>query len=211
MALNAQQTRDLLIAVADGVIAAKDLLTKVDSAIGDGDHGIGMATGFEAARAALEAGDFPDVGAAWKAAGMGIIQTSGGACGAVFGTLFRATGRALGDAATLDTADLAKGLAAAQQAIMARGGAAPGDKTMLDALAPAVAALEADPDAPLPAALAAASDAADAGMEATKQMLAKTGKARPLGDRSLGHPDPGAVSTTVIFRVMRDHLAGGDA
>ena len=170
-----------------------------------------MATGFEAARSALDGKDFADVGAAWKAAGMGIMQTSGGACGAVFGTLFRAVGRALGDAPNLDTAGLAKGLAAAQQAIMDRGGAGLGDKTMLDALAPAIAALEADPGAPLPAALVAASDAADAGMEATKQMLAKTGKARPLGDRALGHPDPGAVSTTVIFRAMRDHLAAGEA
>lgn len=211
MALTVDETRDLLVAVADAVVAAKDLLTEADSAIGDGDHGIGMAVGFEAARKELDGKDFADIGAVWKAAGMGIMKTSGGACGAVFSTLFRGAGKSLGAAQTLDAAGLATALADAQKAIMARGGANLGDKTMLDALAPAAEAMAeavaAHGDAPLADALAAAADAADAGVEATKQMLAKTGKARPLGERALGHADPGAISTAVIFRAMRDHVA----
>ncbi|MCB9958041.1 MAG: dihydroxyacetone kinase subunit L [Rhodospirillaceae bacterium] len=208
MGLSVEDTRALLIAVADSVVAAKDMLTEADSAIGDGDHGIGMAVGFEAAKKEIEGKDFADVGAVWKAAGMGIMKTSGGACGAVFSTLFRSAGKSLGAADTLETPALAAALAEAVDAIKARGGANLGDKTMLDALAPAADALAAQGDAPLPAALAAAAAAAEAGVEATKQMVAKTGKARPLGERSLGHADPGAVSTAVIFRAMRDHLAG---
>lgn len=206
-ALDAPSTRDMLRAVARHVIANVDRLTDADLATGDGDHGIGMRRGFEAALESLDAVDTKDPAAAFKAVGSAIVAQTGGAAGAVFGTLFRSGAKAFGATDTLDAAGLAAFLEAGLEAVMQRGGVVPGQKTMVDALAPAAAAARASVAAGLPAALDAATAAAVQGLGATRAMLATTGKARSLGERSLGHVDPGAITVVLILTAMRDFVA----
>jgi dihydroxyacetone kinase-like protein len=179
----------------------KDLLTRLDSAIGDADHGVNMDRGMTAVTAAL-AGDVP-AGAAGplKRTGMTLISTVGGASGPLYGTAFLRMATAAGDAKTLDAHGFAKMLRAALEGVVARGKAEAGDKTMYDALAPAVDALDAALAAgePLGAALRAAIAAAEAGRDATIPMTARKGRASYLGERSVGHQDPGATSVTLLL------------
>lgn len=205
--LDRTEVHAMLLVVSDAVVAAVDRLTDADLAIGDGDHGIGMRRGFEAARKALEAEPDAGVDAALKAVGTAVMTNTGGASGAVFGTLFRAGSKAVEGRDGLDAAGLADLLLAGLEAVMKRGGVTTGQKTMVDALAPAAEAADARRDADVDVALAAAADAARAGAESTRDMIAATGKARSLGERSLGHVDPGAITTTIILDAMRDHAA----
>jgi dihydroxyacetone kinase-like protein len=196
----------MLAAVARHVVANVDLLTSVDQAIGDGDHGIGMRRGFAAVLEEMEKPTVENVDATFKSAGMAIMSKTGGAAGAVFGTLFRSGGLTLAGRGGFDAAALAAFLRRGLEAVEKRGGALPGQKTMLDALAPAADAAEKAAAEGLPGAVRAAAAAAKQGTEATKSMIATTGKARTLGERSLGHPDPGAVSVCLILEAMRDYI-----
>lgn len=205
--LTPSQARDMLTAVARHLVASVDMLTEVDQAIGDGDHGIGMRRGFTAVEEAMATTDPESVAKVFKAAGTAIMAKTGGAAGAVFGTLFRAGSAAFEDRAVLDAEGLAGFLARGLEGVEKRGGAKPGQKTMIDALAPAAVAAEAAIASGLVAAVQNATDAAKGGVEATKGMIATTGKARTLGERSLGHPDPGAVSMSLILEAMRDYIA----
>ena len=181
-------------------------MTAFDQAIGDGDHGVGMRRGFAAVLEQLETQP-ETVEAAFKVAGTAIMSKAGGAAGAVFGTLFRSGSAAFAQRNSFDAQGFAEFLQRGLQAVEQRGGSRPGMKTMLDALAPAAAAAaNTYPEGLLATAQAAAAAAAE-GVEATKSMIATTGKARTLGERSLGHPDPGAVSMSLIFRAMRDYIA----
>jgi dihydroxyacetone kinase-like protein len=205
-ALTPAATRELLQAVSKRMVDSVDLLTAVDQAIGDGDHGIGMRRGFAAVLEQLQTQP-ETVEAAFKLAGAAIMSNAGGAAGAVFGTLFRAGSAAFAGRSSLDAEGLASFLQLGLKAVEQRGGSRPGMKTMLDALAPAAtAAAKASPEG-LSATARAAAAAAEEGVEATKSMIATTGKARTLGERSLGHPDPGAVSTSLILKAMRDYIA----
>jgi dihydroxyacetone kinase-like protein len=204
-ALTPAATRELLQAVARRVVDSVDLLTTVDQAIGDGDHGVGMRRGFAAVLELLQSQP-ETVEAAFKGAGAAIMSNAGGAAGAVFGTLFRAGSAAFAGRSSLDAEGLAGFLEQGLKAVEQRGGARPGMKTMLDALAPAAAAAAKACPEGLPAVARAAAAAAEEGVEATKSMIATTGKARTLGERSLGHPDPGAVSTSLILNAMRDYI-----
>ena len=204
--LTPAQARDMLTAVARHLVANVDLLTEVDQAIGDGDHGIGMRRGFSAVEETMATTDPESISKVFKAAGTAIMAKTGGAAGAVFGTLFRAGSAALEDHAVLDAAGLAGFLARGLEGVEKRGGAQPGQKTMIDALAPAAVAAEAAATRGLVEAVRNATDAAKGGVEATKGMIATTGKARTLGERSLGHPDPGAVSMSLILEAMRDYI-----
>lgn len=202
----------LLRAAAEAIIAATDRLSEADRAIGDGDHGVGMRRGFEAALAALDARPEASLPEAARAMGMAIMATAGGASGAVFGTLFRAGARGLeGCPGPLDGEGLAAFLEEARVAVMRRGGASEGQKTMLDALGPAARAARARATEGLAAALEAAAGAAAAGVEASRHMVAATGKARALAERGLGHPDPGAISVSVLLDAMRDSHKGSAA
>ena len=198
-----------LAAACDAVVAAKDTLTKADQAIGDGDHGLGMARGFGAAAAALRAEDaaFTTVGEVFSTAGTAVLETSGGASGAIFGTMLRAPRKAV-PGEVLDGGALATALTEGAAKVAQRGKAAPGDKTMLDALVPAAEAARAAADggAGLPAVARAAADAAAAGRDATADMVAKFGKAKSLGERSLGHPDPGAMSVAILLTALADAI-----
>ncbi len=199
--MNAEETKAALLAVADAVIAAEPILTDADRAIGDGDHGIGMRRGFLAVKEKLEAERPATPGAVMKITGMVLLSKTGGAAGAVFGSFFRAGGLALGDPETLDAAGFRAFLTGGRDAVMKRGGAAEGDKTMLDPLAYALRA--GCESTNLADALTAAAAGAKEGVEATKGMVAGFGKAKALGKRSLGHPDPGAVSLAIILEALQ--------
>ena len=205
--LTPAEARDMLTAVARHMLANIDMLTEVDQAIGDGDHGIGMRRGFTAVAETMAGIDPQSVAKVFKDAGTAIMAKTGGAAGAVFGTLFRAGSAAFDGRAELDATGFAGFLAQGLDAVEKRGGAKPGQKTMIDAVAQAVAAAEATAARGLVETLRAATDAAKAGVEATKDMIATTGKARTLGERSLGHADPGAVSVSLILEAMRDYIA----
>ena len=197
-------TLDQLDAWVRGFAAAvhthRDELTALDSAIGDADHGSNLDRGMTAVVAALDAEAQPSAAALFKKTGMTLVSTVGGASGPLYGTLFLRVATAAGEVTELDGPAFAKALRAGLEGVVARGKAEAGDKTMYDALSPAVDALEAalaDGD-PLPEALRTASAAADAGRDATTPMLARKGRASYLGERSVGHQDPGATSVALL-------------
>ncbi|MFG2959007.1 dihydroxyacetone kinase subunit DhaL [Streptomyces sp. NPDC048291] len=179
-----------MAATAASVDREAERLTALDSPIGDADHGSNLQRGFKAVTAALEK-DAPDTpGAVLALAGRRLISTVGGASGPLYGTLLRSTGKALGDAPEVSEAQFAEALRAGVDKVMALGGAAPGDKTMIDALVPAVDALGDG--------FGAARAAAEQGAEATIPLQARKGRASYLGERSIGHQDPGATSSALL-------------
>jgi dihydroxyacetone kinase-like protein len=186
-------------------------LTDLDAAIGDADHGVNMDRGFTAVMAKLQAeGTSPDVGAILKTVGATLVSTVGGAAGPLYGTAFLRSGMALANQESVTGKDIGEGLQAALEGIKARGKAHAGEKTMIDALEPAVAAYLAalGTDDDIHKALTAAADAAEEGMRATIPLLATKGRASYLGERSIGHQDPGATSTAMLLRAMTDKGEG---
>ncbi|ROR35384.1 dihydroxyacetone kinase subunit DhaL [Kitasatospora cineracea] len=200
-------------AAAAAVGRAEEQLTALDAAIGDGDHGSNLRRGFTAVLAALDdagpdgSAGFDSAGALLRTVGSTLLAKVGGASGPLYGQAFRVAGAELppdaGPAACADA--LAAGLAA----VRALGGAEPGDKTMVDALTPAVDALRtaAAAGAALAGATAAAADAAEQGARATTPLQARRGRASYLGSRSVGHQDPGATSAALIVRALADAAA----
>lgn len=192
--------------IAESVKDQRDYLTQLDAAIGDGDHGVNMDRGFEAVGKALAAQDgaIPP-GKLLILAGKTLVSTVGGASGPLWGTAFRHAGRALGDADEFGGQDLLAALRAALDGVVELGAAQPGDKTMVDALGPAIDALASSLDAgePLDTALAAASAAAEEGARATVPLQARKGRASYLGERSIGHQDPGATSAALIMAALQ--------
>jgi dihydroxyacetone kinase-like protein len=183
----------------------RDYLTQLDAAIGDADHGTNMDRGFSSVVAKLaELDDSELPRRILVAAGSTLVSTVGGASGPLWGTALRRAGRALGDEATFEGAALAAAFQAALDGVVELGAAQPGDKTMVDALEPAVRALRErlDAGAPTAAALASAREAAEAGMQSTVPLQATKGRASYLGERSIGHQDPGATSTALILRAL---------
>ncbi|MFJ6382313.1 dihydroxyacetone kinase subunit DhaL [Kitasatospora sp. NPDC092039] len=191
-------------AIAAAVEKEHARLTELDSAIGDGDHGSNLRRGFAAALAALD-GLHPDgPGAVLTRTGTTLISKVGGASGPLYGKAFRAIGAALpGPTAP---AAVAEALSAGLDAVRLLGKAEPGDKTIVDAWTPAVAAFRAAAagGADLPAAAATAADAAEQGARDTIPLQARKGRASYLGERSTGHQDPGATSTALLFRTLAD-------
>ncbi|MFE1955263.1 dihydroxyacetone kinase subunit DhaL [Streptomyces sp. NPDC059524] len=195
--LDADFFRRWMAATGAAVDREADRLTELDSPIGDADHGSNLQRGFTAVRAVLDK-DAPDSpGAVLALAGRQLISTVGGASGPLYGTLLRRAGKALGDAAEVSEAELAAALRTGVDAVAALGGAAPGDKTMLDALVPAVDALE-------DGGFAAARSAAEHGAEATTPLQARKGRASYLGERSIGHQDPGATSSALLIAALAE-------
>jgi dihydroxyacetone kinase-like protein len=196
---------------ARAVREQSDYLTQLDSAIGDGDHGLNMTRGFDSVTKALagQDGSVPP-GRLLIVAGKTLVSTVGGASGPLWGTGLRRAGRSLGDQPEFDGEDLATALEACLAGIVELGAAAPGDKTMVDAMNPAAEALRraVEAERPLPLALAAAAEAAEEGMRATIPMQARKGRASYLGERSIGHQDPGATSTALIVRALEVTLSG---
>lgn len=202
-----------LEAVSEAILANKQFLTDLDAAIGDADHGINMARGFEAALAKVKAlPPAADAAAVLKTVGMALISTVGGAAGPLYGTAFlRASVAAQG--AAPDGASAVKVLEAAITGIKERGKATRGEKTMLDALEPASEALAgcAGAGKPLADCLDAACEAAENGIEYTKTIIATKGRASYLGERSLGHQDPGATSSYIILKALADFCRRRDS
>ncbi len=198
--------RAWLAEAAEVVESQRDHLTQLDAAIGDADHGINLARGFGAITAALEQASTPSPGAVLALAGSTLISKVGGASGPLYGMAFRQAGKALGSIPEADLSDLAGALDAALAGVQKLGAAREGEKTMVDALAPAVSALAkaVAEGAPAGAALSALADAAAAGAQATISMQALKGRASYLGPRSVGHEDPGAASTALILGALRD-------
>lgn len=192
---------------AELVAADADRLTRLDAAIGDGDHGHNLDRGFTAAVAALPAEDVPP-GRVLVLAGRAIVSKTGGASGPLYGTVLRRAGKALGDAPEVGAAELGLALRAALDGVRELGQAGEGDKTMVDALTPAVTAYETAGD-DLPAAVRAAVRGAEAGAEATVPMQARKGRASYLGPRSVGHLDPGAASTVLLLRALAEVVGEG--
>jgi dihydroxyacetone kinase-like protein len=202
--------RDWLTAAAAVVETQRDHLTQLDAAIGDADHGINMARGFGAITSALAQKDPPTPGAVLTLAGSTLISKVGGASGPLYGMALRSAGKALGDVPDADLAALAAALEAALAGVQKLGAAREGEKTMVDALAPAVSALAKAlaEGAPPDGALAALAAAAQEGAQATISMQALKGRASYLGPRSVGHEDPGAASMALILGALRDVAAG---
>jgi phosphoenolpyruvate---glycerone phosphotransferase subunit DhaL len=194
---------------AASVAAQKDDLTALDAAIGDADHGANMDRGMTAVVQGLEAAPAADPAALFKQTGMTLVKSVGGASGPLYGTLFLRMAPATGGAATLDPETFAKALRAGLEGVVARGKAELGDKTMVDALTPALDALDAalasgrSPAEALRAALAAA----DEGRDATTPMVARKGRASYLGERSAGHQDPGATSAALLVAAAATAVA----
>lgn len=194
---------------ADSVTEHQAELTTLDSAIGDADHGSNMARGMAAAAAAIADSEGSDPGALLKTVGMTLVSKVGGASGPLYGTFFLRTAGAIGAGPTVGPAELSAALRAGYEGLVARGKAEPGDKTMLDALSPALDALDRElaGGASISAALRAASAAADEGRDATTPMQARKGRASYLGERSIGHQDPGATSTALLIAALAAALA----
>jgi phosphoenolpyruvate---glycerone phosphotransferase subunit DhaL len=192
----------------------RDELTRLDSAIGDADHGTNMDRGMSAVKAALEAAPPAGAGALLKQVGMTLVRTVGGASGPLYGTFFLRMATSVGDDSPFvpDEA-FARALRAGLEGVVARGKAEAGDKTMFDALAPAVETLEAElaRGHDLAAALAAAAAAAGAGRDATIPLHARKGRASYLGERSVGHQDPGATSAALLMSAAASALAARSA
>lgn len=187
----------------------KDHLTRLDSAIGDADHGINMERGMQAVVAALDAEEFGRASQLMQKVGMTLVSTVGGAAGPLYGTYFLRFGTKAGEVAELSAAELGEALSAGLEGVVARGKPEPGDKTMFDAMAPATAAYRAAiaRGADLAAALREALAAAEQGRDDTIPMLARKGRASYLGERSIGHQDPGATSTALLFAAAVAALA----
>ena len=205
-ALTPDETCAMFVHVARRIEESKDELTDADRATGDGDHGVVMARGFGAVRVRLEGGGFETAGDVVRAVGRELLSSMGGASGVLFATFFSAGAT---DGATFDADALRRLLVDGSAAVQARGKAARGDKTMLDALAPAAEKALELPQASLSALLLAATEAARGGVEQTTEMVARRGKAKALGERSRGHADPGALSSYLILRAMAEYVSAG--
>jgi len=191
------------------VTEKRDWLTELDSAIGDADHGANMARGMSAVGEKLGAGTPATVDELLKSVGMTLVSSVGGASGPLYGTFFLRMGMTAGAVSELDGPGLAAALRAGLDGIVARGKAEAGDKTMFDAMAPAVDALDAALAAgsSVPDAVRSAADAAAAGRDATLPLVARKGRASYLGERSAGHLDPGAASTAILFDTLAAAVA----
>ncbi|MDT0304072.1 dihydroxyacetone kinase subunit DhaL [Streptomonospora wellingtoniae] len=206
--MNIELARAWVRAIGAAVERDRERLGELDAAIGDGDHGANMQRGFAAAVAAVDAMSPESVGAVLTKTGTTLVSKVGGASGPLYGSAFRAAGKRLA-AERAETAEVGAALSAALDEVRRLGGAQAGDKTMVDAFAPAVDAFAraADSGGRLDAAARAAADAAAEGLRATEPMQARKGRASYLGERSIGHPDPGAASTALVFRALAEATA----
>src|SRR5437868_9190350 len=209
-----QITAEHVIRFIEGVAARikehRDELTLLDSAIGDADHGTNLDRGFTAVLGKLPTVASNDIATILKTTGMTLVSTVGGASGPLYGTAFMRAGMALADRYELTEAEVVAALEAALEGIMARGKAQRGEKTMVDAIAPGIDTLkEAQASGEdIHAALRRALDAVEAGMKSTIPMLATKGRASYLGERSIGHQDPGATSSFYIAGVLLETIEG---
>ena len=204
MSVDAKFLVQLIVALREAVAAEQQVLNTLDAALGDGDHGTGLNAGFAAAAARVRALQNPTPTEVFRATALALMNAMGGSSGALYGTFFLKAGGALEGKFSLSGEDWAAALQAGLTGVMERGQAQPGGKTLVDALHPAVAAFVRSVGAgqPVSYAFQAATRAADAGAQATAEMVARFGRARFVGDRALGHVDAGAASMALVLRTM---------
>jgi phosphoenolpyruvate---glycerone phosphotransferase subunit DhaL len=209
-AISTERLTSWLRQFRDLVIKNKVELTELDSAIGDADHGINMARGMDAVMRKLDGTHLAGADDLLKTVAMTLLSSVGGASGPLYGTFFLRFGKAAGSADELDLAGLASALRAGLAGIVERGKAETGEKTMVDALSPALDEMDAviNKGGDLAAAVTAARDAAAAGRDATLPLVARKGRASYLGERSAGHIDPGAASMSLLFDALAAEFAG---
>ena len=208
MPITTEDTLRWLQQVAIVLHENREFLTQLDSPIGDADHGINMDRGFQAVINKLPTVAGMDIGSILKTVGMTLVSTVGGASGPLYGTAFLRAGLVNAGKHELYEADVIDTLAAALEGIKARGKAQPGEKTMVDAFTPALRAAQEAKHLGLPQLLRRVSEAAEEGMKATIPMLATKGRASYLGERSIGHQDPGATSSWLILKTLFQSLTG---
>lgn len=210
MSVTTESVRLWVDRLQEAYAAARQHLTELDSAIGDADHGVNMDRGFTAARAAVDAAAPADIGAILQTVAQTLIRTVGGASGPLYGTFFLRASTAASGKTELAPVDVVALFRAGVEGVRQRGKAAAGDKTMLDTLLPAAAAMEAaiQRAASLGAMMAEATAAAEQGMRATVPMQARKGRASFLGPRSVGHQDPGATSAWMLVREAAEAWRG---
>jgi dihydroxyacetone kinase-like protein len=204
--VTADQVRDWIRRFAAVIAEHRVELVALDTAIGDGDHGTNLDRGMRKALEKLDSQEGADIGALLKTVAMTLISSVGGAAGPLYGTLFLQMGASAAGKEELDLAGWTAALDAGIKGVQSRGKAQPGDKTMIDALLPAVEALQ-SADGDIGAALVKAADAAEEGMKATIPMEARKGRASYLGPRSVGHQDPGATSSYLLMRSAAEALS----
>jgi phosphoenolpyruvate---glycerone phosphotransferase subunit DhaL len=207
-AFDATTMRRFVETFADRISERRAELTELDSAIGDADHGINMDRGFTAVRGKLaELPADADLATVAKTVGMTLISTVGGASGPLYGTFFLRMSTSFADQAEVDASGLGAALRAGLEGLVQRGKAVLDDKTMIDAVTPALDAYDAAAGDGLEAALGAAADAAAAGRDRVTPLVARKGRASYLGERSANHQDPGATSSTIMLEALRDAVA----
>ncbi|TZE83017.1 dihydroxyacetone kinase subunit DhaL [Calorimonas adulescens] len=202
MTINSAIVIDIIKSIAKTLAENKEYLTELDSAIGDADHGINMDRGFNTVLTKLPSLEGKDIGTILKTVGMTLVSTVGGASGPLYGTAFMRAGQAVAGKNEIDEKDILTIFEAALQGIKERGKAVAGEKTMIDALEPALKSYRdaVDNNIGLAEALNRAVDAAKEGMEYTKNIIATKGRASYLGERSIGHQDPGATSSYLLLQ-----------
>ena len=206
MSIKTETVTDWMNRFAASMSEHREELVQLDTAIGDGDHGTNMDRGMRKALEKLDATDQVDTGAVLKTVAMALVSSVGGAAGPLYGTLMLQMGSALAGKQDVDLAGYAAAWRKGVDGVQARGKAEPGDKTMVDALLPAVAALEQASD--LDSGLQAAAGAAEQGMRDTIPLIARKGRASYLGERSRDHQDPGATSSYYLCQTAAEALAG---
>ncbi|MEO6859163.1 MAG: dihydroxyacetone kinase subunit DhaL [Solirubrobacteraceae bacterium] len=205
MTIDRDSTLDWMTRFAEEMVEHRQELVRLDTAIGDGDHGTNMNRGMQKALEKLGASSPADPGAVLKTVAMALISSVGGAAGPLYGTLLLQMSTAMAGQEQVDLAGFATAWRKGMEGVQSRGKAQPGDKTMLDALGPATEALEQAAD--LDSGLSAAVAAAEQGMNATTPLIARKGRASYLGERSRNHQDPGATSTYYLFKTAAQALA----
>lgn len=197
---------ELIKNIAKKIEEEKQFLTDLDSEIADGDHGINMARGFEAVEAKLDTVKDKDCGTILKTVGMTLVSTVGGAAGPLYGTAFMKSGMVLAGKEELNGEDFIKSMEAAIEGVKQRGKSDKGEKTMLDSMIPAYDAFKENIDKDTKEAMKEALDAAKEGIEYTKTIIATKGRAAYIGERSIGHQDPGATSFTYMLECLYNIL-----
>ncbi|HEX4009597.1 MAG TPA: dihydroxyacetone kinase subunit DhaL [Solirubrobacteraceae bacterium] len=205
MAIDRDDTLDWMTRFAGEMSEHRQELVRLDTAIGDGDHGTNMNRGMQKALEKLQTSEQADPGAVLKTVAMALVSSVGGAAGPLYGTLFLQMGTAMAGQAEVDLPGFAAAWRKGLEGVQSRGKAQPGDKTMVDALLPAIDAMEQATD--LDSGLAAAVVGAEQGMNATTPLVARKGRASYLAERSAGHQDPGATSTYYLFKSAAETLA----
>ena len=204
--LSVAEAKEMLLSIADAIIQAEPILTDADRALGDGDHGVGMQRGFTALKENVIATDPDNLAELFELAGNSLISTMGGASGVIFGSFFLAGKSTLVEAQYFGSHELAQLLDESVRIVMKRGGAKPGDKTMLDALVPAAEVARERVESCLLDVAEAAAQAAEDGKEHSKSMVATMGRAKTLGEKTMGLPDAGAISVSIILGAMDDYI-----